>query len=148
MLEHSESRILPYSATQMYELVADVKSYPDFLPWITASRVGKPTCIENGKKRFHADLVISFKLFRERFTSEVVLDEYLMVIETKYVTGPMKNMCSQWRFFERDDGCEVKFDVNFSFKNKILQFGANMFFDEAARRIVGAFEERAWKKYG
>ncbi|MCY3982807.1 MAG: type II toxin-antitoxin system RatA family toxin [Roseovarius sp.] len=148
MLEHYEARILPYSAMQMYELVADVGSYPDFLPWIAKSHVGKTICIENGKKLFHADLVISFKLFRERFTSEVVLDEDLMVIDTKYVTGPMKNMCSQWRFVELDDGCEVNFHVTFSFKSRVLQFGANMFFDEVARRVVGAFEQRAGKMYG
>jgi len=148
MPSHSESRPLPYTAQQMYDLVADVGSYPKFLPWTAAARVRKVTDQPDGSQVMEADLVISFKVFRERFGSRVVLWPEERSIETEYLDGPFKYMRSNWRFEEDGAGCIVHFDVDFEFKNMILQKAAGLFFYEAMQRIVRAFETRAQELYG
>lgn len=147
MPSHSESRPLPYSAQQMYDLVADVGRYPEFLPWTAAARVRRETDQADGSKVMEADLVISFKVFRERFGSRVVLWPEDRKIETEYLDGPFKYMRSNWRFEEDGEGCIVHFDVDFEFKNMILQKAAGLFFYEAMQRIVRAFEARAKELY-
>ncbi|WOI56796.1 type II toxin-antitoxin system RatA family toxin [Palleronia sp. LCG004] len=147
MPTHHETRKLPYTAQQMYDLVADVESYPKFLPWTAAARVRDRRQTEDGEV-MEADLVISFKVFRERFRSEVTLRPDDMKIDTRYVTGPFRHMNSTWTFMEREKGCEVKFDVDFEFKSRILGSAASMFFNDAMQRIVRAFERRAAQLYG
>jgi len=142
MPTHSETRALPYSAAQMYELVADVANYPEFIPWISASRVRSVTPMANHAV-MHADLIIGFKMFRERFLSKVTLWEADRRIDTEYVDGPFKHMNSTWRFVDSAAGCDVHFDVDFEFKNRLLQGAAGLFFHEAMQRIVRAFEARA-----
>ena len=146
MPSHSEKRILPYSAEQMYNLVADVASYPKFLPWTAAARIRSTRPIEGGTE-ISADLVISFKVFREKFTSKVSLFEDIRRIDTEYLDGPFKHLQSRWEFEDVDGGCEVKFWVDFEFRNRVLQGAAGMFFNEAMLRIVRAFETRASKLY-
>jgi len=148
MPSHSETRHLPYTADQMYALVADVARYPEFLPWTAAARVRSVTPQEDGSTVMEADLVISFKVFRERFSSRVVLHPDARRIETEYLDGPFHHMRSNWQFREGNGGCEVGFDVDFAFRNRILQKAADVFFLEAMRRIVGAFERRAQALYG
>ncbi len=147
MPTHSETRRLPYTAQQMYELVADVQSYPKFLPWTAAARIR--TNEDRGDHRvMEADLVISFKVFRERFTSRVVLWPEDMKIDTEYLDGPFKFMRSNWSFADVDGGCEVSFYVDFEFKNAILQRIIGVVFNEAMQRVVKAFEKRAQALYG
>lgn len=148
MPSHSETRTLRYSADQMYGLVADVASYPKFLPWTAASRVRSVTPQADGSEVMEADLVVSFKVFRERFTSRVVLWPAAQRIETEYLDGPFKYLKSNWQFRDIEGGCEVAFDVDFAFKNRLLQSAADLFFFEAMKRIVRAFEERADDLYG
>jgi coenzyme Q-binding protein COQ10 len=148
MPSHSESRPLPYSAQQMYDLVADVGSYPQFLPWTAAARVRQVTDQPDGSQVMEADLVISFRVFRERFGSRVVLWPEDRKIETEYLDGPFKYMLSNWRFEEDGEGCIVHFDVDFEFKNMILQKAAGLFFYDAMQRIVRAFQARAQDLYG
>ncbi|MCR9113615.1 MAG: type II toxin-antitoxin system RatA family toxin [Rhodobacteraceae bacterium] len=148
MPSHAETRHLPYSAQQMYDLVADVASYPQFLPWTAAARVRKITPQDDGSRVMEADLVISFKVFRERFGSRVVLWDEAKRIETEYLDGPFQYMRSNWEFRAAENGCEVAFDVDFAFRNKLLQGAAELFFYEAMKRIVRAFEERARELYG
>lgn len=148
MPRHAESRHLPFSADQMFDLVADVASYPQFLPWTAAARVRSVREREDGAREMDADLVISFKVFRERFGSRVVLWDDEKRIQTEYIDGPFKHMRSNWRFVPGDDGCTVEFDVDFAFRNRILQSAAEVFFYEAMRRIVNAFEARAQALYG
>ncbi|SEM87037.1 coenzyme Q-binding protein COQ10 [Palleronia salina] len=147
MPSHHETRKLPYTAQQMYDLVADVESYPKFLPWTAAARIRSRKPIEGGEV-MEADLVISFKVFRERFGSRVTLRPDDMKIHTEYVEGPFKHMNSTWTFRDLDQGCEVTFDVDFEFKSRILGSAANMFFNDAMQRIVRAFERRAAELYG
>jgi len=148
MPTHSETRTLPYTPQQMYDLVADVASYPQFLPWTAAARIRSREGQGDGGEVMLADLVISFKVFRERFGSRVVLwpDEHK--IDTEYLDGPFKYMNSTWQFTPAEDGCEVHFFVDFEFRNKILQSAAGLFFYEAMQRIVRAFEARAANLHG
>ncbi|MEO0752338.1 MAG: type II toxin-antitoxin system RatA family toxin [Pseudomonadota bacterium] len=148
MPRHSETRHLPFSADQMFDLVADVEAYPKFLPWTAAARVRGIEAREDGARVMDADLVISFKVFREKFGSRVVLWDDARKIETEYIDGPFKYMRSNWSFAPAHDGCTVEFDVDFSFRNRILQSAAEVFFYEAMRRIVRAFEARAADLYG
>jgi coenzyme Q-binding protein COQ10 len=147
MPTHSETRTLPYSAAQMYDLVSDVASYPQFLPWCAASRVRSVIELDD-HQIMEADLVISFKVFRERFTSRVTLFPALQRIETEYLDGPFKYMKSNWAFTDCEDGVQVSFFVDFAFKNMILQKLIGVVFNEAMQRIVRAFEERAQVLYG
>ena len=148
MPTHSETRLLPNSAEQMYALVADVAKYPQFLPWCAAARIRSLTPVEGGRVEMLADLVISFKVFRERFGSRVVLDETARHIDTEYLDGPFKYMKSTWDFAPVEGGgCEVRFFVDFEFKNAILQGVIGLVFNEAMQRIVRAFEQRAEALY-
>jgi coenzyme Q-binding protein COQ10 len=147
MPTHHETKRLPYSAQQMYDLVADVGSYPKFLPWNAAARIRSRTPFAEGEV-MEADLVISFKVFRERFGSRVTLRPALRKIDTEYIDGPFKYMKSTWGFTDVPGGCEVDFFVDFEFRNAILQGIIGMVFNDAMQRIVRAFERRAAELYG
>lgn len=130
----------------MFDLVADVAKYPEFLPWCSATRIRSHIHTPEGAV-LEADMVISFKVFRERFGSQVTLFGKER-IETRYIDGPFKHLLSTWGFRVAEGGCYVDFSVDFEFKNKILQGAAGLFFHEAMQRIVGAFEDRAKALYG
>ncbi|GFE50167.1 ubiquinone-binding protein [Roseobacter cerasinus] len=147
MPTHAETRTLPYTAQQMYDLVADVESYPKFLPWCSAARV-KSVTPQGAAQVMEADLIISFKVFRERFTSRVVLMPEDKNIDTEYLDGPFRYMKSNWAFRDVQGGCEVSFFVDFAFRNMILQRLIGVVFNEAMQRIVRAFESRAEDLYG
>ena len=148
MPKHTEKRTLPWSAEQMYALVADVARYPEFLPWTSAARIRSRGPGPRGSEVLEADLVISFKVFRERFGSRVVLWPTTRRIDTEYLDGPFKHMRSHWHFTPTAAGCEVDFFVDFEFRNVILQKLIGVVFDEAMRRVVRAFEARAEALYG
>ena len=148
MPTHAEKKVLPYSAQQMYDLVADVASYPKFLPWCAAARI-RSRRPQDACEIMDADLVISFKVFRERFGSRVTLWPADMRIDTEYLDGPFRHMRSNWTFRDLEaGGCEVDFFVDFEFKNKLLQSVIGVVFNEAMQRIVKAFENRAADLYG
>ena len=147
MPTHNEKKTLSYSSQQMYNLVSDVGSYPEFLPWCAAARVN--SIIDDGSNQImSADLVISFKVFRERFCSEVSLSPKENFIQTKYLDGPFKYMNSTWKFNDCSKGCAVEFFVDFEFKSLILQGLIGLVFNDAMHRIVRAFETRADALYG
>lgn len=147
MPTHSDSRHLPYSPQQMYDLVADVARYPEFLPWCAAARVRR-TLPEGDKTVMEADLVISFKVFREKFGSRVTLWPEHARIDTEYLDGPFRHLKSHWTFAAAEGGCEVAFFVDFEFRNAMLQTVIGVVFNEAMHRIVRAFEDRARALYG
>ena len=148
MPTHSETRHVPYTAEQMYALVADVARYPEFLPWTAAARIRSVT--ELGDRQVMlADLVISFKVFREKFGSRVTLWPDDKKIDTEYLDGPFKHMVSKWAFADAEGGgSTVDFHVDFEFRSRILQTTATLFFNDAMQRIVRAFERRADALYG
>lgn len=131
----------------MYGLVADIESYPKFLPWNSAARIRSRRPIDGGEV-IEADLVISFKVFRERFGSRVTLWPEAMKIDTEYLDGPFRYMRSDWAFRDAPGGCEVEFQVDFEFRNAILQGIIGVVFNEAMHRVVRAFEARARALYG
>lgn len=152
MPTHHEVKRLPYSAAQMYDLVADVAAYPKFLPWNSAARIRSRTPVTGSKGEtgevMEADLVISFKVFRERFGSRVTLWPASKRIETEYLDGPFRHMRSTWDFRDVEGGCEVEFFVDFEFRNAILQGIIGVVFNDAMQRVVRAFERRAAELHG
>lgn len=146
---HHEKRVLPYTAQQMYDLVADVARYPEFLPWNSAARITSRRPIAGGGEVMEADLVISFKVFREKFASRVTLWPEARRIDTEYLDGPFRHMKSFWVFRDLPDRtCEVEFFVDFEFRNAILQGIIGVVFNDAMQRVVRAFERRAAALYG
>jgi coenzyme Q-binding protein COQ10 len=143
MPRHSEIRRMPYTPIQMYELVADVKRYPEFLPWVIAMRLRK-----DGDTESIADMVVGFKAIRETFTSKVVKVPKTK-IHVEYVDGPLQYLRNDWSFeSDGNGGCVVHFEVDFAFKNRLFQTIAGQFFEKALMRMIGAFEMRAQALYG
>lgn len=138
-----EVRRLPYSAEQMYDLVADVAHYGEFLPWVVATRVRS-----DSETEMIADMLVGFNALREKFTSRV-LKQRPERIEVIYIDGPMRDLDNVWQFRPAEDGgCEVEFMVNFTFRNAMFERLAGQYFDRAFRKMVGAFETRAEALYG
>ncbi|GAA4217712.1 type II toxin-antitoxin system RatA family toxin [Sphingomonas endophytica] len=143
MPKHSETRRLPYTPEQMFDLVADVRRYPEFLPWVSAMRVRKDTAEET-----LADMIVGFKGLRETFTSKVT-KQHPETIRVEYIEGPLKYLNNDWRFrADGEGGCLVDFSVDFAFKNRMFEMLAGQVFGVALRRMIGAFEERAARLYG
>ena len=148
MPTHAENRRMPYSAEQMFALIADVEKYPEFLPWCAGCRVRGRRATETGEI-LDADLVISFKVFRERFGSRVTLTPGNHRIHVEYLDGPFRYLNNHWTFAPvSDTECDVDFFVDFEFRSRTLQAIIGVVFNEAMRRIVRAFEERAKALYG
>jgi coenzyme Q-binding protein COQ10 len=148
MPTHAERRILPFTPDQLYALVSGIELYPQFLPWCLAARVNRRERDGEGREVLVADMVIGFKVFRERFTSKVTLDPERRTIHVAYVTGPMKHMTNRWVFLPDPGGCEVDFFVDFEFRSRLLQKTIELLFHEAVKRMVAAFEARARQLYG
>ena len=143
MPRHSETRHLPYTPDQLFDLVADVARYDEFLPWVVAVRIRSSSDSETV-----ADLVVGFNAFKERFTSRVKKERphYICV---DYVEGPLKYLHNEWRFQPAaDGGTDVHFSVDFAFRSRIFEALAGQMFDRALRRMTGAFETRAAALYG
>ncbi len=144
MPTHAEKRKLPYSAGQLFDLVADVRAYPEFLPWCLEATIVK----EEGPDLFYADLRVGYKFIREKYASRVTLDREARHIHVEYLSGPMKHLSNHWHFIEEEDGgCTVDFFVTFEFKNPLLQRLILIFFNEVVKKMVGAFEKRAAQLY-
>ena len=143
MPRHSETKHLPYTQEQLFDLVADVARYDEFLPWVVAVRVRSSTSTETV-----ADLVVGFNAFKERFTSRVVKEKPGRIC-VDYVEGPLKYLHNEWKF-ERaaDGGTDVFFSVVFAFRSRIFEALAGQMFDRALRRMTQAFEQRAAALYG
>ena len=143
MPRHSETKHLPYTPEQLFDLVADVARYDEFLPWVVAVRVRSSSPTETV-----ADLVVGFNAFKERFTSRVEKDRPNRIL-VDYVEGPLKFLHNEWKFERADDGGTILFfSVDFAFRSRIFEAVAGQVFDRALRRMTKAFEERAAELYG
>jgi coenzyme Q-binding protein COQ10 len=143
MPRHSETRHLPYTPEQLFELVADVARYDEFLPWVVAVRIRSSSETET-----LADLVVGFSAFKERFTSRVVKHRPDRIC-VDYIEGPLKYLHNEWEF-ERaaDGGTNLHFSVDFAFRSRLFETLAGQMFDRALRRMTSAFERRAAALYG
>lgn len=152
MPTHAEERRVPYTPDQMYALVADIERYPEFLPWTSGCRIRSRKAIadgQTGEEVIDADLIISFKVFRERFGSRVTLKPEAKIIDVEYLDGPFRYLNNHWQFIANDDGSTtIDFFVDFEFKSRLLQSVIGLVFNEAMQRIVRAFERRAEQLYG
>lgn len=143
MPTHAEKRHLPYRPEQLYDLVAGVERYPEFLPWCKAARITR----REGNV-FFADLVVAFKVFRERFSSKVTLHPKVGV-DVEYIEGPFRYLNNHWRFEAAPEGGTIlDFYVDFEFRSRLLQNLIGLLFNEAVHRMVAAFEGRARELYG
>jgi coenzyme Q-binding protein COQ10 len=143
MPTHAERRRLPYSAEQLFDLVADIERYPEFLPWCVGARVR-----ERKANLIVADLLIGYRMVRERFTSRVILDRARR-IDVSYSEGPFRYLNNHWLFEPQGDGsCVLDFYVDFEFRSRMLQKVIELLFNEAVKRMVAAFEGRARRLYG
>jgi coenzyme Q-binding protein COQ10 len=143
MPRHSETRHLPYTSEQLFDMVADVSRYDEFLPWVVAVRVRSSSETETV-----ADLIVGFSAFKERLTSRVMKQRPDRIV-VDYVEGPLKYLHNEWRF-ERagDGGTNLHFAVDFAFRSRLFEALAGQMFDRALRRMTGAFEQRAATLYG
>ncbi len=143
MPRHSETKHLPYTPEQLFDLVADIARYDEFLPWVVAVRIRSSSEVET-----LADLVVGFNAFKERFTSRVTKQRPSRIM-VDYIEGPLKYLKNEWRFEPgADGGTEVHFSVDFAFKSRLFESLAGQMFDRALRRMTGAFEQRAAALYG
>jgi coenzyme Q-binding protein COQ10 len=143
MPRHSETKHLPYTPQQLFDLVADVRRYAEFLPWVVAVRVRSSSETET-----IADLVVGFAAFKERFTSRVTKQAPGRIV-VDYIEGPLKYLTNEWRFEPAaDGGTNLFFCVDFAFKSRLFESLAGQMFDRALRRMTGAFETRAAELYG
>jgi len=143
MPRHTEQRRLPYSPDQLFDLVADVGRYPEFLPWVAAVRVRSDSATD-----MVADLVVGFRALKETFTSRV-RKRRPHEIEIDYIEGPLKHLHNSWKFVpDGEGGTTIDFCVDFAFRSRLFEALAGQMFDRALRRMIGAFEERADALYG
>jgi len=153
MTAHSERRRVPYSPEQMFDLVADVANYPQFIPWINSARIRKRIETETGGAQFEADLVVSFTVFRESYTSLVKTfpagEGGVPRIDVEAISGPFNKLVTRYVFHPAGEGaCDMEFDVDFAFRNRLMQRAAGAAFDIAMRKVAAAFEDRAVVLYG
>jgi coenzyme Q-binding protein COQ10 len=143
MPTHSETRIVPYSAEQLFDLVLDIEKYPEFLPWCIAARVNSQS-----KNDLNADVMVGYKVFRENFSSRVHFTKP-KEIEVEYLKGPMRHLHNKWVFKNLKQGqCQVDFYVDFTLKSKLLENLVDQFFQRALMKMINAFEARAMEVYG
>lgn len=142
MPTHAEKRILPFKAKQIFDLVADVEKYPDFLPWVISAKI-----ISREDNKFIADLEIGYKIIRTSYRSEVILTPH-QTIDINYVDGPFRYLNNHWHFKELGETLmEVDFFIDFDFQSSYLQILLQSTFTEVVKRMIQAFEKRAAEIY-
>ncbi len=143
MPSHAEKRVLPYTSEQLFDLVMDIEKYPEFMPWCIATRINS-----RGKDELNADVIVGFKLMREKFNSTVIFKR-AKTIEVEYKQGPMKHLQNRWVFKDLKGGqCEVDFYIEFSMKTKIFEALVDQFFYRVLVKMINSFEARAADLYG
>jgi coenzyme Q-binding protein COQ10 len=149
MPRFSSKRQVQHSASQMFDLVADVERYPEFVPLCQSLRIRQRTQQPDGTEIVIADMMVSFKLLKESFTSRVTLDRANLRILVEYLRGPFSNLENRWSFEPKGEGAsEVTFYLSYEFKSRMLAMLMGSMFDTAFRRFAAAFEKRADAIYG
>jgi coenzyme Q-binding protein COQ10 len=149
MPNFSTKRRVAHDAAQMFDLVADVEKYPQFVPLCRSLRVKSRTSKDGGVEVLIADMTVAYKLIRETFTSRVTLDKPKLTILVEYLNGPFSRMENRWTFRQAGEGaCEVEFFIDYEFRSRVLAMLMGAMFDAAFRRFATAFEKRADEVYG
>jgi coenzyme Q-binding protein COQ10 len=149
MPRFSSKRRVHHSAPQMFDLVADVERYPEFVPLCQALKIRERTPQADGTEIVIADMTVSFKLVRESFTSRVTLDRANLKILVEYLRGPFSNLENRWTFEPKSDtDCDVGFFLSYEFKSRMLALLMGTMFEAAFQRFAAAFEKRADVVYG
>ena len=149
MPKHFEKKIVNFTAKQMYELVADIDNYREFLPWCNDSKIIEVTNIDNENKTLIADLEIGYKDLVYTYRSNVLLNNQKLTIKVDFVHGPFKNLDNSWIFKKIDDqSCEIEFFIDFELNVGVLNLLISKFFDKAFKKMVNSFENRANQIYG
>ncbi len=141
------TKVLPYKPEDLFDLVADVESYPEFLPWVTAMRTWNRREQDDGKSSFDAEAAVRFSIIRERFSTRVKLDRCAHRIDTSLLSGPFRRLENHWRFEPADGGSNVEFAIEFEFGTRLLQGLLQANAHRAVARLMAAFEARAAKLY-
>jgi coenzyme Q-binding protein COQ10 len=149
MPQFSTRRRVGHSAADMFDLVADVERYPEFVPLCRALKVRQRTPGGEGIETIVADMTVSFKLVRESFRSRVTLDRPKLQILVEYLQGPFSHMQNRWTFTPTgEQSCEIEFFIDYEFRSRMLGVLMGSIFDSAFRRFATAFEARADQVYG
>ena len=149
MPQFANKRRVLHSAAEMFDLVADVERYPEFVPLCKALKVRQRTLKPDGTEIVVADMTVSFKVIREAFTSRVTLDRHNCKILVEYLQGPFSKLENRWSFEPKsDDSCDVSFFISYEFKSRMLAMLMGTMFDTAFQRLAAAFEKRADAIYG
>lgn len=149
MPQFANKRRVRHSAAEMFDLVADVERYPEFVPLCGGLKIRQRTSKPDGTEVIVADMTVSFKLVRESFTSRVTLDRANLKILVEYLQGPFRSLENRWTFEAKsDDACDVGFFISYEFKSRMLAMLMGSMFDAAFQRFAAAFETRADKVYG
>ena len=144
MPQFSTKRRVRHAATEMFDLVADVERYPEFVPLCRALKVRQRKSEPDGVEVLVADMTVAYKLISETFTSRVTLDRAHLKIVVEYLNGPFSRLENRWTFRAADEGsCDVEFFLTYEFKNRMLAMLMGSMFDMAFRRFASAFEQRA-----
>lgn len=147
MTKVSFDRVLPFAADKLFEMVADVEKYPDYIPWITSMRVSNRAALSEGVTRFDAEAGVGFKFLSERFSTRVTRDANARTISIALVRGPFKRLNCQWKFEDAEKGCRASLQMDFEFKNPFLTGFLKANFDKAVSRLMACFEGRAESLY-
>jgi coenzyme Q-binding protein COQ10 len=145
---HHVERILPYRPDQLFDLVGDVRAYPQFIPWISAIRTGTERREAEGVSVVDADASVGFSVIKERFSTRVRRNPADLAIEVKLLSGPFKTLLNHWSFEPHLTGAKIIFDIDFEFRSKVLDLMLRANFDYAVQRLIGCFEDRAKALYG
>ena len=147
-MRHSLTHVLPYQPEQLFALVVDVERYPEFVPWVTRLRTWNRRPDGEGITLLDAEAEVGFSIVHERFSTRVRLDEPALAIDVALISGPFRRLENRWRFAPHDTGAELRFEIDFEFKSRLLDTLLAVNFHRAVNRLVGCFEDRAKALYG
>ncbi len=146
-MRHSLTRILPYQPGQLFDLVGDVERYPEFVPWVQRLTARNRRDAADGVIVLDAEAEVGFSIIHERFATRVRLDEPALAIDVDLISGPFRRLRNRWRFAAHPAGAELRFEIDFEFKSRLLDALLAANFQRATERLVGCFEARARQHY-
>ncbi len=148
MPRHHVERLSRHAPERLFALAADVRAYPEFVPWIRGMRVWDERRVSPTTREFKAESTVGFSLFRGSFASPVTLDEAELEVRAGLLSGPFKRLTSRWRFEPEGEGTRILFDIDFEFRGRLLQALLDANFDLAVGKLIARFEARANAVYG